>query len=391
MEIILPESECTGCGVCREVCPAQAIRMSSGEDGFAYPFINTVQCMRCGRCMKLCPALSPIEKHVPLQCFAAQLRDKERLKSSSSGGLFSAFALEILNRGGAVYGCTYDKDCCAFIRRATVPDELVPMHGSKYVWSDASESYHAVANDLKEHRTVLFTGLPCQVAGLRAFLGRDDPLLYMVDILCGGAPSPFAFQEYLKTIASKTELKTLNFQFRDKDNNRTGVNCTYVVHGKKHHEDYLQNSFYFAFSSKSRITWRKSCYQCDYKSIRRVSDITIGDYWGYAEHYDRLDPNEGVSVALIGTEKGKELFESVQSRICSEASDWKYALPKNSLVLQEKEGHVVPPKDREAFFHTLRESGWKEAERRYLMTEERKKLLLRKKPVVRKLLRLLGR
>ena len=377
MNIQLPSLECTGCGACNESCKFGAISMEEQNDGFFYPRIDPQKCMKCGQCMRACHALGGNTLTVPMHCYAAQIKDRKVLHISTSGGLFYAFAKHILSQNGVVYGCVYDENYKAMIGRADSIESLQPMHGSKYVWSDPSHSFDEVKTDLEKGKVVLYTGVPCQIAALKKFLRKDYATLFTVDVLCGGAPSPYAFQRYLETLTDASGLKNLQFQFRDKDKFGSGVNCTYSVNGIKHYENYLENSFYFAFSSKSRVTWRKSCYSCGYKSLQRVSDITIGDYWGVEKHHSSFKPNDGVSVVLVNTEKGGRLFADIEKDIHFEESKATYAVEKNSLVNTIEEGKIPMPSERDAFFNTLRSQGWNAADKKYL--GKRKKMLFKQK------------
>lgn len=376
MNIQLPEISCTGCGACMQTCKHGAITMEPHEDGFLYPHINMEQCIRCGQCMKSCHALDSINMlNKPLSCYAAQTRNEDVLYHSTSGGLFYALATCIFEKKGIVYGCIFDEHYNAIIKRAESVEQLAPMHGSKYVWSSSSESYSEVLQDLKAGRTVMYSCLPCQAAGLRKYLRKPYDNLYIVDVLCGGAPSPFAFQEYLRTLTDEAGKRNLRFQFRDKDRYGTGVNCTYFVNGKKHHETWLENSFYFAFSSKSRITWRRSCYGCNYKSIARVSDITIGDYWGVEKYHKAFNSKDGVSVVLINSDKGSELLDQIKSRIIMEESNIFHVIERNSLVKEIEEGHIHEPEHRSKFFQMLSSKGWKAVDRKYL--NRRQKIMIK--------------
>lgn len=388
MNIQLPATSCTGCSACMNICSVGAISMVEQTDGFLYPQINDEKCIKCGQCMKACHALGFESFNKPLECYAAQVTDKDVLKVSTSGGLFYALADSIFSEGGAVYACNYDDDYNAFIQRFDAVEQIAPVHGSKYVWSDSSLSYPLVKKDLEEGRTVLYTGLPCQTAGLRKFLKKDHENLFTVDILCGGAPSPYAFQRYLETLTDKEGRKNLRFQFRDKEKNGSGVCCTYYINGVKHYENYLENSFYFAFCSKSRISWRKSCYDCNYKSLNRASDMTIGDYWGVEKHHGDFKPKDGVSLILVNTEQGKRLFEKIKGRVKYVMSDAIYAIEKNSLVKEPAEGHHKMPDNRQAFFEELRRSDWDTADRMYLSS--RHKILKKQKltRIPRKLMRM---
>lgn len=367
------KSLCTGCGACFQICEADAIEMIKQMDGCIYPFIDINKCNHCGQCVEVCHALGSKMLKRPCKCYATQNCRKDVLNVSTSGGMFYPLAKKILSEEGTIYGCIYDNNCNARIDRAKTPDELSLMHGSKYVWSDSMGSYPLVKKDLKNNKKVLYSGLPCQVAGLKKYLGEYYEGLFTVDLICGGAPSPYAFQKYLETLTDSTNKQNLCFQFRDKERYGAGVNCTYIVKGVKHYENYLQNSYYYAFSSNSRITWRLSCYNCQYKSVRRISDITIGDYWGVENYHPSFDIKEGVSLVLLNSSRGEKLFEQIKRNILYEESSVEYAVVRNSMVLIEKEGHIKVPDEREAFFHTLHIKGWKAADRKFL--KKRKKIL----------------
>ena len=173
MNIQLPTTACTGCSACMNTCSVGAITMVEQTDGFLYPRIDDEKCIKCGQCMKACHALGFEGFRQPSQCYAAQIKDKDVLKASTSGGLFHALAESILSEGGAVYACNYDDDYNAFIQRFDAVEQIAPVHGSKYVWSDSSLSYPLVKKDLDDGKTVLYTGLPCQIAGLRKYLKKE--------------------------------------------------------------------------------------------------------------------------------------------------------------------------------------------------------------------------
>lgn len=391
MEIKLPELDCTGCGSCMQTCKVGAITMQPQNDGFVYPVIDPDKCVRCGQCMKSCHALGDNCWNQPMACYAAQVSDKDVLKISTSGGLFSVLAGNIFKDNGVVYGCVFDEHCNAVIVRAVSLEQITPMHGSKYVWSDPSASYPMVKKDLEAGRKVLYTCLPCQAAGLRKYLREQNENLYLVDTLCLGAPSPYAFERYLETLTDEEGKRNLQFRFRDKERFGSGVDCTYVLDGKKHYETRLENGFYYAFSAKVRLSWRKCCYRCNYKSIQRVSDLTIGDYWGVENHHSAFDPRDGVSVVLVNTESGQRLFEQAKENLHYEKSNVLYATERNSLVTEVEKGHVSMPENRDAFFSTLRSGGWKKADRRYLKDRQILRLKIFLFRVFRKLQRVVKR
>lgn len=375
----LSKLSCTGCGACINVCNVGAIKMIPQNDGFLYPVINEEKCLACSQCESVCHALGEKDFSNKSLCYAAKNKDDRVLRISSSGGLFFALASYVLEENGVVYGCVFDENYNAVITRAETYEQIQPMHGSKYVWSDSSHSFPSVKQDLESGRKVLYTSLPCQVAGLMKYLQKQYDNLYTVDVLCGGAASPYAFYKYISTLTDTEGRKKLDFQFRDKEKYGAGVDCTYVVNGKKHHENYLENSYYYAFSSKCRIIWRKSCYRCDYKSIRRVSDMTIGDFWGAEKFHSSFNPRDGISLVLVSSCKGEELFEHIKGKIEYEESDIKYAIEKNSLVNEVYEGYVEMPENRDAFFIILHSDGWNLVDKIFLKDRKRQ---LRKQKIV---------
>lgn len=377
MDIKLPISSCTGCGSCLQICSRHAISMDYYRDGFLYPTIDNDKCIECGLCLKSCHSLNDKMFNEVSECFAAQNKDANILSLSTSGGIFYSLAISVLNNNGIVYGCAFDEDYNASIVRAKTIEEIIPFFGSKYVWSDSSNSYRSVKNDLDNGYEVLYTCLPCQAAGLKMYLGKTYEKLFIVDVLCGGAPSPYAFQKYLETITDNFGKKDLNFKFRDKEGFGTGVNCTYSHKGKKYHENWLENSYYFAFSSKSRITWRISCYGCNYKSVHRVSDMTIGDYWGVEKYHPDFQQREGVSVILINSNNGRTIFDRIKDNLLYENSNVVFATEKNSLVNEIIDGHVQIPENRNAFFEELHNKGWSFVDKKYLNL--RKKMLFNQK------------
>ena len=355
---------CTGCGACKAICPKGAIQFVDGQEGFPSPVIDPEKCISCGACTRACPALNKPELHKIKECYAVQSKDRDALMRSTSGAMFSVFAEAVFQNGGVVYGCVWDNDYNAVLRRAENREQLLPMHGSKYVWSWAGDSYPDVKRDLHEGRRVLFAGLPCQVAGLRKYLGKEYENLVTVDFFCSGAPSPLVFKSWLKTISGNGNLSELNLKFRDKNPNGVGVNITYKGSNTvKKKGQHITNPYYYSFYT--RLIDRLSCYQCQYGSDIRVSDLTLGDYWGVANYHPNMNIRDGISALLINTDKGKTLFESVKENVFIEPTMKENIARANNLSI----GKLRPyhkPENREAFIQRVAADGWKSAERKYL-------------------------
>lgn len=377
-EIMLASKDkCTGCGACKAICPRSAIQFTADNEGFPSPVIDEKFCIRCGRCMKACPVLSAPERHSVNVAYAAQICDNEALMDSTSGGMFTAFAREVFKDNGVVYGCIWDDEYSAFISRAENEEEIKPMRGSKYVWSWAGDAFPGVRNDLEAGRTVLFTGLPCQVAGLKNYLRKDYQNLYLVDFFCGGAPSPYAFHEYLKTITRDVPLDKIDLKFRDKDKYGVGVHISYLTTKGKKIQTYVHNPYFFSYHTK--VCHRPSCYHCQYRYAERIEDITFGDYWGVEKFHPEFDIKAGVSALLVNTAKGAELLEAVKEELKLSETRIEDIAVGNNLTLSDKQVVFHEPSFRNAFFETLRAKGWSTAEKKYLYNKTRLKLWLKLK------------
>ena len=380
---------CTGCGACLNACSKGAIIFKEDKDGFPGPIIQTEKCVECGLCARVCPAMNMPETYDIKEAYAAQLVDKEVLQRSTSGGVFSAFSKEIFRRDGIVYGCVWDENYNAVIKKAANKDELDPMHGSKYVWSRAWDTFSEIKSYLENGRTVLFSGLPCQAAGLRNYLGRDYDCLYIITFFCGGAPSPLALHAYLKTITGNLPLSQLDLKFRDKSKDGAGIQVAYNKNNKRVFESYVGNSYYYSFAKK--VCLRLPCYHCQFRYKSRVEDITMGDYWGIEKYHSEFDIKGGVSAVLINTDKGMDLWNIVRKDLKVSKTDVHNIAKHNNLTLDEKKTEYKIPEIREDFFRTMKHDGWKAADKKYLWDKERTRLWIRSvvpkgiKPMLKKL------
>lgn len=368
------KDRCTGCGACGEICPKGAISFQPDAEGFPFPVILKEKCIRCGACERACPALNTPETQSVREAYAAQINDRDVLMESTSGGVFSALSSAVFRLGGTVYGCVWDPEYNAVISRAENGEQIAPMHGSKYVWSRAGDSYPKVKSDLEEGRTVLFSGLPCQVAGLRGYLGKEYEQLYTLDCLCSGAPSPLALKAYLRTVVPSGNYDDLNLKFRDKIPYGVGVHITHKGKRAKRRAEHITNPYYYSFYS--RMIDRESCYSCPYGTDSRISDLTMGDYWGVSRFHPEMNVRDGISALLINTEKGRELFDAIQADVTVVPTLAENIAKENNLSI----GKVKPfrrPKNRDRFLAAIAADGWKKAERKYLFNRNRFKSWLK--------------
>ncbi len=359
--LLVDEERCTGCGACFNVCPKHAISFSDNDEGFPSPEIDESLCIHCGLCYKKCPVLYPPSVSRIREAYAAQMKDKKALKNSTSGGVFNVLAQDTINNGGIVFGCIWDSNYNARICAASETEQIEKMKGSKYVWSNARESYCEVKGNLDKGRQVLFCGLPCQVAGLRNYLSKDYDNLFLLDFLCSGTPSPLAFHKYLDSICSNTEYKDLNLKFRDKNPYGVGVHISYKDKKASPRGEHITNPYYYAFYS--HLIDRRSCYHCSYGSDDRISDITVGDYWGIERYHPSLDIKAGISALMVNTEKGEQLIKRVSEQLELTPTELSNISKANNLKIGMKNRNRPIPDRRELFFRELSTGDWHSAKK----------------------------
>ena len=308
----LNKHDCCGCSLCANICIKKCITMQPDAEGFLFPTINKVECTNCGLCYKKCPATKAIETYEFPQYFASAISDKEDLLNSSSGGLFISLAKHILSIGGYVCGCVWDENMRAIHICSNKIEDIYRTMGSKYVQSTIENVLPDVKRYVNNGNIVLFTGTACQIAAIKSLFPNADNL-YLIDILCHGVPSPLFFSKYVKYLESKHGGKLINLEFRNKRKLGWGSeHRTYYEIEKngiiKGYRPFLP-AYFCSFFYGTNL--RESCYLCKYAGEGRISDITIGDFWGYMEYYGHMFP-DGISIASVNTKKGMSLFETIR-------------------------------------------------------------------------------
>ena len=292
---------CTGCGACASSCAANAIRMERDAEGFLQPVINTDKCKECGLCQKKCPELHPLMRTDYSRQEVYAVISKNDRNVSSSGGAFSVFARWILKQGGVVVGATMDINLYVHHIIIDSIEQLKLLRGSKYVQSDLKNTYKDVKKILLGGRKVLFTGTGCQVAGLYAFLGgkRYDGLLFTLDLVCHGAPSQGVFDSYLSKLQKKLEIKDKKiegFRFRKLDS-WSIIPAIKFSESKWRLLSLSENAYMDAFFKG--ITFRESCFNCQYCNTQRIGTFTIADFWGIGRHGSKFSKNVSSGVSLV--------------------------------------------------------------------------------------------
>lgn len=306
---------CTGCGCCEKLCPASAIKLREDEKGFLYPKIIEKYCVNCGICKRNCPNISKnSSKNDNLKIFAMKNKNSNIRLSSSSGGFFFEYAKIILDLGGVVFGASYNSINEVIHICVNDLEDLNRLQGAKYVQSDLRNSYSDILDALKKDKYVLFSGTPCQVAGLISYLTSKKvslEKLFTCDLICHGVPSPKIFKDYLNSLEKSfnSSIKTINFRHKENDYTQN-IKITFE-NGKEYISNYFKNDYFYKLFLDNVIL-RESCFNCKYANLDRVSDITIGDFWGIEKSISNFDDKNGVSLVLINSEKGKIIFEKLK-------------------------------------------------------------------------------
>lgn len=315
---ITDKAKCTGCGACQNICPCDAISMRWDQEGFPYPEISD-QCVDCGKCIQVCPLINPLpsygESLDEATVYAAWSNNEERRIQSTSGGLFSELALSVYEEGGVVVGAVYDEAFMIHHECSEDAEDLVRLRQSKYAQSDIRFVFREIKQFLKQDRSVLFCGTPCQAAGLRAYLGGVPEKLLLCDFICRGINSPKAYASYLKMLERQHGAKVTKVQFKNKDKgwNQFQTKVTFED-GSVRQQDRYTDPFMQAYL-KHNLIIRPSCHACQFKGDFRNVDLSLGDFWGVSKYAPELDENKGTSVVLASTKKGKSAIESLGDRL----------------------------------------------------------------------------
>lgn len=358
---VTDKQDCCGCHACVSVCVRQCIAMQEDNEGFLYPVVDEATCTDCGLCEKVCPVINQDEPRKPLKVYAAKNRNEEIRRQSSSGGIFTPLAEAVIREGGVIFGAKFDKDWNVVHAWTDTIEGIADFRGSKYVQSTIGDAYREAREFLKQGRKVLFSGTPCQIAGLRKFLRKEYGNLLAVDVVCHGVPSPLVWRKYLEetrenlraerdagknTVSSS--LKDLSvitgISFRDKTHGwkKFGFRLRYAASKAAENsvsvpandsertllQPFPENVFMKGFLSNFYL--RPSCYACTARTGKSGSDITIADFWGVQNYYPEFDDDRGVGLILVNSDKGRKAYEQVNA-INLEAT-YEQALNQNPCI-----------------------------------------------------------
>lgn len=363
---------CTGCYACASICPQKCITMQENKEGFFFPEINSAECIRCNLCDKVCPVIHEPDRSLQTLAYAVKNRNEGERQDSTSGGIFSLLAGNVIDRGGIVFGAAYGDDFVVRHIAVTSRTELPRLRSSKYVQSVIGKSLQDVETALKSGRQVLFSGTPCQCSGLKAFLRKDYDNLLLVDLICHGVPSPKVWQTYIDYRASKenggTRPVRINMRSKATGWGRYGYSIEF-----DYGEDYItrihnsQDLFMKAFIGN--ICLRYSCSDCIAKGVERCTDFTLGDYWGVWDQHPEFDDNKGTSIVFVHSEKGHKILEQITDQIDYLKVDTDEAYKENMSLVKSSEAH----EKRDEFLARINISNFKELVLEYFPSVEIKK------------------
>lgn len=356
------KEECCGCGACCNICPQNALLMQEDECGFLYPAIDATKCVHCGLCKQACAFQTVNINRTPLECFAAVSKNEVLLQKSASGGIFAGMAGRMISLGGVVYGAAFRKDWSIHHEEIVHHDDIAKLQGSKYAQSDTERTYIQAKEQLRQGKKVLYSGTPCQIAGLLGFLGKRYENLITIDLVCHGVPSNRMLRDYLGIIEKKHGGKIDDFTFRDKTLG-WGKNGSAVINGKKIKLWESQSSYFYYFA-KSWIN-RESCYSCKYASDHRPGDITLGDYWGIEKQHPELfrenwNEDRGISCIIINTQRGKAFFDEMLNEWNVEVTSFRKIADGNQQLR-----HPSAIGRRDEILDAYTRGGWSKLDKKY--------------------------
>lgn len=329
---MIEKGRCTGCSACYSICPVKAISMEQDKEGFLYPIVDKVKCINCSLCEQICP----IEKYenkkgkYKQEIYAAYANNEEIRYTSSSGGIFSLLGHEVINQEGIVVGCAMTEDCRKAIHiTGETKKALLQFRGSKYLQSDLLNTFEKIKRELEKGRQVLFSGTPCQVGGLKAYLKYQEySNLLLIDFICHGVASPLVWNNYVLYREKIAKDKTKSVYFRNKSSGWKLFSLLFKFADNGEYQELLTKDPYMR-GFLNNLYLRPSCYQCKFKGDNYYSDITLADFWGIDSILPELNDDKGISLVVIHTEKGKNFFDNIASDSYQQKVDTNKALMCN--------------------------------------------------------------
>lgn len=367
------KKKCCACSACYSVCPVNAIKMIEDEKGFKYPKVDMEKCINCGLCEKVCPIINEKNIENNQKAYACYNKDEYTRIQSTSGGIFTLLAKKIIQKGGIVFGASFGQEF-NIVEHSYSENikETVKFRGSKYLQSDMGDSYKKVKEFLMKERYVLFTGTPCQIEGLKNYLGKEYAKLYLQDIVCHGVPSPKIWREYKNYRSNNSKLTEMSFRSKKEEGWSKYHISMKFGNGKKYNTRHDKDTYIMAFLS--HLALRESCTDCRFKKKNRVSDITLGDFWGINGINPKMNDEKGTSLVVINSLKGQELFDSIKDEIIYEEVNFENAIKENPSYIYSSKTNIKS----EQFFMDINNNNFDKVVNRYMKNEKIYIKILRK-------------
>lgn len=353
---IVNKEDCVGCRGCVQICPKKCISFITDGQGFGYPEVDLDLCIHCGLCEKVCPVIHQAADRVPLKVVAGHIEDNRIKMASSSGGLFFTLAARIIEEGGVVFGARFNNNWEVIHDYAETLEDIKRFQGSKYTQSRMGDSYIKARQFLKQGRKVMFTGTPCQLAGLGLFLNHDyGPQLLKVDVVCHGVPSPLVWTDYLRYVSENNQSNVsdiTDISFRDKRNGweKYGCRIMFGKDGTKELYSPLRANIYMQGFLRD-LYLRPACYKCPAKCGKSGSDITLGDFWRVSTLEPEAYSPSGTSLILINTSLGDDYMQSTGIRTW--LTTYNKAITSNGSLIES----AVYPRNYAEFWKEYATSG----------------------------------
>lgn len=349
--------DCCGCNACGDACHKQAITFKTDNEGFWYPEVDMQKCVDCGLCEKVCPVIHAIElkknEYETPKCIVANHKNIEVRFDSTSGGMFTAYAEWAFKNGYYVGGAIWTENFGAKNYITNDKEELVKLRNTKYFQVDAQGFYSQVKKLLNAGEKVLICNLPCQIAALKSFLGKDYDNLITVDLFCRGINSPMVFRKFLDSLEKLYKSKVVYVKPKSKDLGWHNLTLKIVFeNGKTYYGTKDVDFFTKAFLSSNCIT-RPSCYECKFKGFPRIADLSIGDFWragNVKTKATKLDDNLGTSAILVNSRKGEVLMQEVAKKLQTEEESLDIVVAGNKALVESIGKEKV---DRNVFYDKI--------------------------------------
>jgi coenzyme F420-reducing hydrogenase beta subunit len=342
------KKDCMGCYACLNICPVNSISMINDMEGFWYPQVDYAKCIKCGQCRKVCPILiKPSHSNVPRAYACINKEEVVRLESSS-GGIFTLIAEQVIENGGVAFGAGFNDDFTLKHSFIEVKEELFKFRGSKYVQSRIGNTYSQVKDFLKLGRSVLFTGTPCQIGGLKSYLGQSYDNLICVDIICHGVPSPKVWKKYVQFREERANSQPIKITFRQKNEGWKRYSISFLFKNNTEYNEVLDKDLYMQAFLKD-VCLRPSCYACEFKSLHRQSDITLADFWGIQNILPDMDDDKGTSLVFVNSDKGQLMLDKLIDKIICKEVNINQSVKYNSAAIKSANCNI----EREAFFNDI--------------------------------------